>query len=75
VAEYLFRFQQAALNWPLLDDMDDTQFELPLYPSAPAPFASFRPVSDCAYIHSELRQKGVILSLLWQEYKKQNPYG
>ena len=75
VGEYLFRFQQANLNWPLPDDMDDTQLENLLYPPTASPFASVRPMPDCAYIHAELRQKGVTLSLLWQEYKEQNPHG
>ncbi len=75
VAEYLFRFQQAALSWPLPQDMDDVQLEQLLYPPPPAPFASVRPLPDCDYIHSELRKKGVTLSLLWQEYKEQNPHG
>ena len=64
VAEYLFRFQQAALSWPLPKDMDDTQLEHLLYP-APLPLISgSRPLPDCDYIHTELRKKGVTLSLL-----------
>jgi transposase len=55
--------------------MDDAQLEQLLYPAPPAPFASVRPLPDCDYIHSELRKKGVTLSLLWQEYKEQNPHG
>jgi transposase len=64
VAEYLFRFQQAALSWPLPQDMDDTQLEQLLYPPPPAPVASVRPLPDCNYIHCELRKKGVTLSLV-----------
>jgi len=75
VAEYLFRFQQASLSWPLPKDIDDTQLEQLLYPPPPAPFESLRPLPDCNYIHTELRKKGVTLSLLWQEYKEQNPHG
>ena len=75
VAEYLFRFQQAALSWPLPQDMDDTQLEQLLYPPPPAPVASVRPLPDCNYIHCELRKKGVTLSLVWQEYKEQHPHG
>jgi len=75
VAEYLFRFQQAAPGWPLPKDMDDIELEQLLYPPQPEAFASLRPLPDCNYIHSELRKKGVTLSLLWQEYKEQNPHG
>ncbi len=75
VAEYLFRFEQASLGWPLPQDMDDTELEQLLYPPPPAPFVGIRPLPDCNYIHTELRKKGVTLSLLWQEYKEQNPHG
>jgi transposase len=75
VAEYLFRFQQASLSWPLPEDMDDAQLEQLLYPPTPAAFESLRPLPDCNYIHTELRKKGVTLSLLWQEYKERNPHG
>ncbi len=33
VGEYLFRFKQAALGWPLPEDMDDVELEQLLYPS------------------------------------------
>lgn len=74
VAEYLFRFQQAALSWPLPEEMDDTQFEQLLYP-APLRSRRDRPLPEYDYIHTELRKKGVTLSLLWQEYKEQEPHG
>ena len=75
VGEYLFRFQQAALSWPLPRDMDDVQLEQLLYPASAASVAGLRPLPDFHYIHSELRKKSVTLSLLWQEYKEQNPNG
>jgi len=75
VGEYLFRFQQAALGWPLPEDMDDVELEQRLYPSAPATYSSRQPLPDSNYIHCELRKKSVTLSLLWQEYKEQNPHG
>jgi hypothetical protein len=36
VGEYLFRFKQAALSWPLPQDIDDNQLEQLLYPQLPA---------------------------------------
>ena len=30
---------------------------------------------DYAYIDHELKKKGVTLTLLWEEYKMQNPHG
>jgi transposase len=75
VAEYLFRFQQAALSWPLPQDLDDNQLEQLLYPQLPALPAHERPVPDWFYIHQQLRQKSVTLMLLWQEYKEIHPHG
>jgi transposase len=75
VAEYLFRFQQAALSWPLPQNLDDNQLEQLLYPQLPALPAHERPVPDWSYIHQQLRQKSVTLMLLWQEYKEIHPHG
>ena len=75
VAEYLFRFQQAALNWPLPVDIDDNQLEQLLYPQLPAVPADQRAVPDWSYIHRQLRHKSVTLMLLWQEYKELYPQG
>ena len=36
VGEYLFRFKQAGLSWPLPVDIDDGQLEQLLYPQLPA---------------------------------------
>ena len=75
VGEYLFRFQQAALSWPLPQDIDDNQLEQLLYPQLPALPAHERPLPDWSYIHQQLRQKSVTLMLLWQEYKEIHPQG
>ena len=75
VAEYLFRFQQAALNWPLPEAMDDARLEELLFPPTSLMPSVERPLPDWLYIHNELRRKGVTLSLLWQEHKVQHPAG
>ena len=75
VAEYLFRFKQAALSWPLPQDIDDNQLEQLLYPQLPAVPADQRPLPDWPYIHQQLRHKSVTLMLLWQEHKEQYPQG
>ena len=75
VAEYLFRFKQAALSWPLPPDIDDNQLEQLLYPRLPAVPADQRPLPDWPYIHQQLRHKSVTLMLLWQEHKEQYPQG
>ena len=75
VADYLFRFQQAALSWPLPEAMDDTQLEHLLFPPTSLTPNTERPLPDWLYIHGELRRKGVTLNLLWQEYKAQHLAG
>src|SRR4030042_986783 len=75
VAEYLFRFQQAALSWPLPEAMDDARLEELLFPPTALTPGTERSLPDWLYIHSELRRKGVTLALLWQEYKAQKPAG
>ena len=75
VAEYLFRFQQAALSWPLPETMDDAELEERLFPATSSIPPAERSLPDWLYIHNELRRKGVTLALLWQEYKAQHPTG
>lgn len=75
VADYLFRFQQASMTWPLPDGMDDTQLEQLLFPQLPRLPEDERPLPDWSYIHGQLRQKSVTLMLLWQEYKELHPQG
>ena len=75
VAEYLFRFQQAALSWPLAQDIDDNQLEQLLYPQLPTLPPHERPLPGWSYLHQQLRQKSVTLMLLWQEYKEIHPQG
>ena len=75
VAEYLSRFQQAALSWPLPEAMDDAELEALLFPATSLASDIERHLPDWLYIHNELRRKGVTLTLLWQEYKAQHPTG
>ncbi|MBI5477632.1 MAG: IS21 family transposase [Deltaproteobacteria bacterium] len=68
VWDLLTRMKAARLTWPLDAGLDDAALEARLYPpEPPAPGALAMP--DLAYVHHELRRKGVTLQLLWQEYK------
>ncbi|MDJ0915964.1 MAG: IS21 family transposase [Desulfobacterales bacterium] len=75
VSEYLHRFRQASLNWPLPEEIDDNQLEQLLFPRPQIGSPHRRPQPDWAYIHRQLRRKGVTLMLLWQEYKELYPNG
>jgi transposase len=75
VSEYLRRFRQASLNWPLPEEIDDNQLEQLLFPRPQIGSPHRRPQPDWSYIHQQLRRKGVTLMLLWQEYKEVHPNG
>jgi transposase len=74
VSDLLGRAAAAGLGWPLPDGLEEAALEARLYP-----VASGRPPSqaepDTAWVHRELRRKGVTLQLLWIEYKRDHPDG
>ena len=75
VSEYFRRAEVAGLSWPLPDGLSDTDLEHRLYPHEPGAPARNIPQPNWAYVHSELRRKGVTLALLWEEYRAVHPDG
>lgn len=75
IAEYLRRFAESGIAWPLPSDLADTTLEARLFPPKPALPDAQRPVPDWSLIHLEMRKKGVTLFLLWQEHKACHPEG
>ncbi|MCK4837817.1 MAG: hypothetical protein KAS94_03385 [Desulfobulbaceae bacterium] len=69
VGDYLQRAKDACLDWPLPESLTDQQLENLLFPPAAPTSITGRLVPDWAYIHTELRRKGVTLVLLWEEYQ------
>lgn len=74
VRDYLSRASAAGLSWPLPPGLDEAALERLLFPPGPPPGLQ-RPVPDWSEIHTELRNKGVTLALLWEEYKSVYPEG
>ena len=74
VGDYIRRAQAAGLTWPLPDELDERALEARLFPRPTAPKSTL-PLPDWRHVHTELRGKGVTLSLLWQEYKAEHPDG
>ena len=74
VHRLLLRAKAAKLSWPLPHDLDDTALEQMLYPPV-AGRPQTRPEPNWQYVHAQLKQKGVTLVLLWQEYKEEHPDG
>ena len=70
----LDRAKKAGLTVDKIKSMSDTELEQALYPAKPEA-NNKRPEPDYAYIHMELRKKGVKINTLWQEYQKTYPDG
>lgn len=68
VADYLRRTRVANLGWPLPEELDSESLERLLFPDVPES-RIHRATIDWASVHQEIRQPGVTLQLLWEEYK------
>ena len=73
VAKYVKAVEQQDASWEALAGLDDRALSLALL-SRTAPAATrasqFTP-ADYAWVHQELKRKGVTLQLLWEEYQAQ----
>jgi transposase len=67
VTKYVQRARDAGLSWPLPAELDDARLEALLFPHT-APMVERYAAPDFAYVHQELKRKGVTLQLLWEEY-------
>jgi transposase len=75
ISEYFRRADLEDLSWPLPADLSDVDLERRLFPYSPGEARLAVPLPDWAYVHAELRRKGVTLSLLWEEYRGVHPDG
>lgn len=74
VLEYGYRARAAGLGWPLPEGLTDVALEALLFPP-PVPQETVRPLPDWNRVRSELSRKGVTLTLVWQEYKREHANG
>ncbi|MGH8136470.1 MAG: IS21 family transposase [Steroidobacteraceae bacterium] len=73
VQECIRRARVAGVAWPLPAGLDEAALHARLYRrSVPL---SRTPCPDFAYLHGELRRRGVTRLLLWEEYKSAHPDG
>ena len=75
ISDYFRRADVECLGWPLPADLSDADLEQRLFPHFPGEVRRGVPQPDWAYVHTELRRKGVTLSLLWEEYRGVHPDG
>ena len=75
VGEYIQRSKAAGLDYSMIYDHDDNSIYGLLYPEEVEKNPAVKKMPDMSYLHKELKQKGVTLQLLWEEYKTTNPEG
>jgi len=77
VNEYLIRFQQSGLAWPLPDGYDDQRLQEKLFGAGtdkPDTAPLRRPLPDFAQVCHELTtNRHTSLQLLWEEYREAHP--
>jgi transposase len=74
VNKYLAAAQAAGLSWPLPEDLrSETALRQRLFPSPAEAPALSKVLPDYAYVHQELKRKGVTRQLLWEEYCAAQP--
>jgi len=71
VHDTLARAKQAGLSWPLPEDLDEAGLEARLYPGITG--CQRRAQPNFPGIYRALKQRGVTLELLWQEYREAHP--
>jgi transposase len=73
VQECARRAREAGISWPLVPEMTEAALHERMYRRAVPLSRTPRP--DFAYLHAELRRRGVTRLLLWEEYKAAHPDG
>lgn len=74
ITQYLQLAASAGLDWATIEPLSEAELEqLLVNGSVPTTAAGKRIEPDCAWVHRELRRKGVTLQLLWEEYVAANP--
>jgi len=75
VAEYVKRFSDAGLSWPLPGDISDISLGEILFPKMPFKKPLPKEAIDFEYVHNELKKAGATLSMLYLEWIEQLPDG
>lgn len=70
VSEYLRRARDANLDWETARELSESELEARLFKAPGRNVPVDRVPIDCAWVHREMRKKGVTLQLLWVEYSE-----
>lgn len=74
VSEYIRLFKCSGLVWNDIKALNDEQLDALIYRHPQEPKRN-RQLPDYQQCHQELKKKGVRLTLLWKEYKENEPEG
>ncbi len=73
VHEYLRRAERAGIGWPVSEDCSDVRLEELLFARHEQP--ALRRTPDWKAVQRELAKKNMTLTVVWEDYKKENPDG
>lgn len=73
--KYLQAVQKAGISYEEIEKMDDRALRALIKRQSLNSVRKILPEPDWAYIHREMKRKGVTLQLLWEEYKDIHPEG
>lgn len=74
VQEYFRRFRVSGLPWPVPIEITDEELEQQLFPKN-EPTRLAKKTLDYEYLYQEMKEPNVTLSILWEEYKQEQPDG
>ncbi|MFH0925545.1 MAG: IS21 family transposase [bacterium] len=75
VGEYLQRAGQVSIDFKKVSHLDDEVIYKLLYPEKKDKEIEVKKMPEMAYLHEELKKKGVTVQILWEEYRRNNPEG
>ncbi len=75
ITDYVRRATVAGLGWPLPDGLDDAELERRLFQPSNASVLLAGNEPEWSHIHAEMKRRGVTMTLLWQEYRAEQPQG
>ena len=75
VINYLERFEQSKLPWPLPEMMTDTALEDALFPPSTPDQSETLNLPNLEYLEKELARQHMTLQRLYEEYQEQHPDG
>jgi transposase len=75
VGNYLRLARHSGLTYHQIELMDDNELRRMLKDKSAVHPVESRPQPDWAWVHQEMKKKGVTLTLLWEEYRDIHPDG